>query len=356
MVAVVGISESSRSDLVSTLDRLGTNLLTVTGGQGFFGAGTGIPQEARLRISRIGAVQEAAGTASVSAKVYRTDLIADTLSGGITVVAADPNLADALGARTSSGRFLDKTTSRYPTTVLGAVAAERLGIARADGTQQIWLGDRWFSVVGILTPVELAPDLDTAAIIGTVAAQDLFDAAAQPTTLYIRTTPDAIDAVTGVLPATVSPEAPEEVQVSQPSDALAARAAVDQSLAALLVGLGAVALLVGGIGIANVMVIAVLERRQEIGLRRALGAHRRHVALQFLTESLILAALGGVVGVLIGLAVTIGYSWTRGWDPTLPLRYLVAAVVAAILIGAIAGLYPSMRAARLAPTEALRST
>ena len=164
-----------------------------------------------------------------------------------------------------------------------------------------------------------------------------------------------IDDVASVLPGTVSPEFPEEVQVSRPSDALEARAAVNDAFTALFVGLGAVALLVGGVGIANVMVISVLERRSEIGLRRALGATRRHIWSQFLTESVVLGALGGLAGVLLGVLVTVGYASTRGWEAAVPPYALVGGFAAAVLIGAVAGLYPALRAARLTPTEALRT-
>ncbi len=355
MVAVVGISESSRSDLVATLDRLGTNLLTVSAGQGLFDAGSGLTADARPMIGRIGAVEQVASVTAVDANVYRTDLVPEEESGGISVVAADVNLLATLGASVQSGRFLDAATAAYPATVLGAIAAARLGIARADGTQRVWLGDEWFVVVGILAPVELAGDLDRAAVVGLPMAQARLGADDQPSTLYVRARPAQIDAVADVLPATARPDAPEEVEVARPSDALEARAAVDESLAALLVGLGAVALLVGGVGIANVMVIAVLERRQEIGLRRALGARRVHITGQFLCESLLLAGLGGLVGVSLGALVTAAYAWSRGWSAALPVPYLVAALVAALVIGAIAGLYPALRAARLAPTEALRS-
>ena len=267
--------------------------------------------------------------------------------------SADPDLLETLGGQMAAGEFLDEASSDYPVVVLGSVAAERLGIARTGVL--VWLGNRWFTVGGILQPLELAPDLDRSALIGQEVAESLFDASSSPTMIHVRTSPDTIEDVASVLPASVSREYPEEVEVSRPSDALEARAAVNDAFTALFVGLGAVALLVGGVGIANVMVISVLERRSEIGLRRALGATRRHILAQFLTESIVLGALGGLAGVVLGALITVGYASTRGWEATVPAYALAGGLTAAILIGAVAGLYPALRAARLTPTEALRT-
>jgi putative ABC transport system permease protein len=158
------------------------------------------------------------------------------------------------------------------------------------------------------------------------------------------------------MPTTVNPEHPEEVEVSRPSDALAARDAADRALTGLLLGLGAVALLVGGVGVANTMVISVLERRNEIGLRRALGATRGQVRLQFLAESLLLSALGGVAGVLVGSLVTAVYAATRDWPTSIPPLAIVGGIGATLVVGTAAGAYPAARAARLTPTAALATT
>ena len=355
MVGVLGLSESSKSDLLAQLDRLGTNLLTVQAGTGI-GIGSGeLPTEAAGMISRIGPVETTSTISTVDAAVYKTDFIPAGQTGGISVQAVDVNLLDTLAGSVADGRFLDEATSEYPATVLGSVAASRLGIRDVTGTQQVWLGDQWFTVIGVLDQFELNPDLDRAALVGFDAAADYLDHDNVPTSILVRANPDFIDDVTGVLAATANPQNPEEVEVARPSDALEAKEAADDAFTALFLGLGAVALLVGGVGIANVMVISVLERRGEIGLRRALGATKRHVAVQFLGEALLLSAVGGLGGVALGWAVTGVYANLRGWGVLVPPLAMVGGFAAALIIGAVAGLYPAIRASRLSPTEALRS-
>jgi putative ABC transport system permease protein len=356
MVGVLGLSESSKSELLAQLDRLGTNLLTVEAGTGI-GIGSGeLPEEAAGMIAQIGPVETTTVVSAVAdAKVYRTDYIPEGQTGGISVQAVDLTLLDTLAGSVGQGQWLDAATGAYPTTVLGSVAAERLGVNEVTGTEQVWLGGQWFTVIGILDEFELAPDLDRAAMIGMDAASDFLDNGGVPTRILVRVDPDQIDAVMGVMAATANPENPEEVEVSRPTDALEAKEAADDALTALFLGLGAVALLVGGVGIANVMVISVLERRSEIGLRRALGATKRHVASQFLGEALLLSGIGGVGGVLLGVGVTTGYAALRGWSALIPPVAIAGGIVAALVIGAIAGLYPAIRAAKMSPTEALRT-
>jgi putative ABC transport system permease protein len=355
MVAVLGISESSRAELLSSLDRLGTNLLTIQAGSGFgLGSGGGLPTTAEAMLGRIEPVEGVSSVTVVDASVRRTDLVPATRTGGITVQATDPGLIDTLRASLADGEWLDETRAELPVVVLGSVSAQRLGLSEVSDHAMIWIGDRWFSVIGILQPVELAPDLDRAVLIGEGIAEAEFDTTSNPGTIYLRTDPDVIDDVRNVVPATANPAEPDTVEVSRPSDALEAKAAASNAFTSLFLGLGAVALLVGGVGIANVMVIAVLERRSEIGLRRALGATRRHVSVQFLTEALLLSGTGGVVGAALGAAVTAGYSMLRGWDIRVPFLGLGAAILSSLIIGALAGLYPARRAARLSPTDALR--
>jgi putative ABC transport system permease protein len=355
MVAVLAISESSKADLLSALDRLGTNLLTVAPGQSIFGADAVLPDSAQRMVGRVGPVETTASTGAVDAAVYRSELIPDVETNGISTLAADPPLPDTVGATLSDGAFLDEATSEYPAVVLGSTAARRLGIGRAGGGVQVVVGGVRFTVLGILDPVELAPALDSAAIVGFPAAARYLDDEGDVSTLYVRSDPDHVEDVSGVLARTANPEHPEEVDVSRPSDAIEARAAARSAFTSLLLGLGAVALLVGGVGIANVMVISVIERRSEIGLRRSLGATQRHIGIQFVAESLLLSAAGGVAGVALGALVAGVYASSRGWEVVLPPSVLAGGVVVALVVGAIAGLYPALRAARLAPVDALRS-
>jgi putative ABC transport system permease protein len=353
MISVVGISASSTEQLDRQLDALGTNLLRVSPGQTLFGADSHLPDEAIPMIDRIGPVTSVTATGVVDANVYRNDQIPETHSGGIAVLAAATSLPDTVGARLAAGVWLNDATAQYPAVVLGPDAADRLGALVGE---QVWLGGQWFTVVGVLQPTPLAPELDNAALVGWPVAQSELGFDGYATTVYTRTAKAQVEAVQGVLAATANPAAPNEVEVSRPSDALAAQQAVDTTLTGLLVGLGAVALLVGGVGVANTMVISVLERRGEIGLRRSLGATRGQIRDQFLTESLLLSALGGVGGVVLGIAVTVGYAAYQGWPALVPAWAMAGGVGATLVIGGLAGLYPAIRAARLSPTEALATT
>jgi putative ABC transport system permease protein len=356
MVAVVGVSASSQANLLATIDRLGTNLLTVAPGTTFFGANEVLPDTALASVKHIAAVQRDSAVYQVSgATVRRTPYVPSEQTGGIGVDATDPGLLAAVGTQLASGNFLGAANQNFPTVVLGAQAASTLQIQNATGHLQVFLGGTWFEVIGILKPVLLDANLDTTAFIGLPVAERLFRTQPNPTELYVRANVGQVTQVSNLLAPTADPQNPDGVQVSRPSNALEARAAAQGQFTTLLLGLGAVALLVGAIGIANIMVISVLERRGEIGLRRALGATRRHISSQFLAESALLAALGGIAGLLMGAAATLIYSAARNQPFVVPLYALIAAPAAGLVIGAVAGLYPAGKAARLSPTEALRA-
>jgi putative ABC transport system permease protein len=358
-VAVLGISASSRANLLAQLGAEG-NLVTVSAGQDFDGSPAPLPLTAEPMIARIPPVESVTAIGYVpGATVLRTAAVPAIDSGGISVYAAQPGLLGTLGAGNeqgvAAGTFLNAATARYPAVVLGAVAAQTLGIAQVGPATQVYVDGRYFAVIGILRPVPLVPALDEAALVGFPVADDLLGLDGSPTQIYLRAAPDQVQPVVSVLPFTANPAQPEGVQVSLPSSILAARAAARTAYAGLFLGLGAVAVLVGGVGIANIMVIAVLERRAEIGLRRALGATRRRVGLQFLTESVLLSALGGAAGVLAGAAATAGYALASGQPTVVPAVSVGLGLGIAIGTGALAGVYPATRAARLAPAEALRA-
>ena len=357
LVAVVGLSSSSKEAINQQLDSLGTNLLTVTAGQSIFGEESQLPLEAEAMVTRIGPVTDVSATGAVDVGVYRNREIDDRETNGIAVLAARTDLLDVLRGEMAAGSWLNEATAQQPTVVLGSKTAERLGLTTTDVTGEVAVvvGDDLFTVIGIMAPNPLVDSLDTAALVGwPVAEQELaFDG--HPTSIYERSDESQVEAVGAVLPATANPENPEEVDVSRPSDALAAKAATDSTLTGLLLGLGAVSLLVGGVGVANTMVIAVLERRQEIGLRRALGATRRQIMSQFIGESVLLSMVGGLAGVAIGCVVVAGYALSQGWPISIPLWAIAAGLGSTVLVGVIAGLFPASRAAKVDPAQALTS-
>ena len=356
IVAVLGISGSTQANLLSEIDALGTNLLTAAPGQQVLGGSGQLYPGAVTKIAHLSGVQSAAGVYQVpNTAPLRTKYVSSLQTGGLGVEAADPTLLDALRSPLASGTFLSPATSNYPGVVLGSTAAHQLGLSSLADHPLLYIQGQWFAVIGILKPLPLAPELNPQVLIGLPVAERIFGTLNAATTIYVRANTNAVTSVRGLLAVSANPEHPENVQVSRPSDALSARAAAQGSYDTLLLGLGLVALLVGGVGIANVMVISVLERRGEIGLRRALGATRPDIAGQFLTESLLLSVLGGLAGAAIGVAVTAGYAAIKALPTTLSATALGGGIGAALTIGAVAGIYPALRASRLAPTEALRA-
>jgi putative ABC transport system permease protein len=354
MVVVVGIPASSQRALDHQLSALGTNLLQASA---TFDPVTQklapVPEDAAAMAARIGPVQQTSAVANTHAKVRRSDRIPPEQSSGLTVLATQTDLLPVIGARLASGRFL---TQGLPVVVLGDKAATRLGITevrRGEPAPTVWLGNRWFTVVGVLAPVPLAPDIERAVLVGWSAARTWLHFDGHPTVVYARAQEPQLEAVRSVLAATVFPENPARIEVSRPSDALAAKRIAESTFSSLFLGLAGVALLVGGVGVANTMVISVLERKREIGLRRALGATKGQVRVQFFTESVVLCLLGGLTGVGLGVLGASGYAAARDWPATIPPVAALGGVASALVIGVLAGLYPAVRAARLTPTEAL---
>jgi putative ABC transport system permease protein len=353
IVAVLGLSASSQAGLLAEIDQLGTNLLVVTNGQTFFGQTAELPKAAPRMISRIGPVTDVQYTGATGANAYRSPLIPSINTNALTVQASSLRLPGAVGTSVAQGRYLNAATAREPVAVLGAAAAERLGIDRIFPGERIWVGNQWFYVAGILKHSVLAPEIDSSVLVGFPAAERYLGFDGHPSTIYVCSRTDQVDAVHSVLAATANPEASNQVEVSRPSDALVARAKAKSALNSLFLGLGAVSLLVGAIGVANIMLISVLERRSEIGLRRALGASKGHIRTQFLAQAMFLALLGGAIGVAAGAVATAIYAATKGWAVVLPALAWGGGFGAALLIGAVAGLLPALRAARMSPTEAL---
>jgi putative ABC transport system permease protein len=355
IVAVLGLSSSSQAGLLAEIDRLGTNLLTVANGQTLAGETASLPLRAPGMIARIGPVIDVEQVGATDANVYRTPLIPSVNTNGLSVLAASLGLPATAGTTVANGRYLNAATARLPVAVLGANAARRLGLSRIHPRTRVWLGGQWFYVSGILNPAPLAREIDNAVLVGFPAAERYLGFDGHPTIVYVRTQTSQVAAVQSVLAATANPQAPNEVQVSQPSDALTARAAAESALNSLFLGLGAVSLLVGAVGVGNIMLIGVLERRSEIGLRRALGATKGQIRGQFLSEAILLSLLGGAVGVTAGALATVVYASTKDWTVVIPTIAWTGGLGAAILIGAAAGLLPAIRAARMSPTDALRT-
>jgi putative ABC transport system permease protein len=354
IVAVLGLSASSQAGLLNEINQLGTNLLTVSNGQSFTGGTAELPTTAPAMVARIGGVQQVQTTGAVNgAKAYRNPLIPSANTNGLTVQAASLDLLSVVATGIAQGHYLNAATAQEPVAVLGAVAAQRLGIDRLYPGERIWAGGQWLYVAGILRPAVLVSAIDTSVLVGYAAAERYMGFDGHPSAIYLRAQNERVNAVDDLLAASANPENPYQVNVSQPSSALVAEADARSALNGLFLGLGAVALLVGAVGVANIMIISVLERRSEIGLRRALGATRGHIRIQFLSEAVLLGLLGGTVGVVLGAASTAAYAYTKRWDTVIPTAAWAGGFAASLFIGAVAGLMPALRAARLSPTQAL---
>jgi putative ABC transport system permease protein len=360
IVAVLGLSSSSAAGLNAEIARLGTNLLTVQNGQTLTGGTAELPGAAAGMIARLPGVTAVQDTGQVSGvSAYKSPLIPRIETNALSLQATTLSLPTVAGTSLAQGRFLNAATAREPVAVLGATTAQLLGIDRILPGLRIWItrggGGQWFYVTGILRPAAYAPGIDSAVLVGFPAAQMYLGFDGHPSQIYVRTidTQAATTRADSLLGDQANPEDPGQVTVSQPSDALTAQAKTKAAFNTLFLGLGAVALLVGAIGVANIMVISVLERCSEIGLRRALGATKGHIRTQFLAEAILLALIGGAAGVGSGAAATAIYARHKGWATIVPPQAWAGGIAAALLIGALAGLLPAIRAARLSPTQAL---
>ena len=354
LALVTGIPASGQADLDRRLTALGTDVLVAQASSATDDPPQ-LPTDAAAMVRRIGPVKAASAVANLSARVLRTDLAEPNQTVGIVALAATPDLVDVVRGKVASGTFL--SPAGLPTVVLGSSAAEWLGITHVDPTRpvRVLVGSTWLTVVGVLAPTPLAPELDQAALVDWSTAKASLGLDGHPTVVYLRAEESQVEAVAGVLPATLEPELAGMISVSRPSDALAAKRATQGTFSALFLGLAAVALVVGGIGVANTMIVSVMERRREIGMRQALGATRLDIRLQFVTEAIALSTLGGAAGLLLGCLGTAAFAAAQGWPPVIPVAAMAGGFVGAMAIGALAGLYPAMLAARLSPTEALRT-
>lgn len=354
IVAVSGIAASGSADLLSTLESLGTNLVKASPQAGFFGTQEELPEGVIGMVERIGPVEEVTSTTQTDLLVRRSNFISEFEGGGISTIVTSSELLNVIGGNLLEGRFITDGLSNLPVTVLGSVTAKRLGITNLSQPSKILIDDEWFGVIGIIEELKIHPDLDRSVFIGYGAAKKLFDINEEPTTIYLRANPSFIEDVVEVIAPSMNPENPDQVEVSRPSDALEAQQAVEASFTNLLLGLGSVALLVGGVAIANVMVMSVLERRMEIGVRRSIGATRREIRYQFLLESIVLSGIGGLVGVMLGSLITLAYTNYTNIVFSIPVWQILGAVVLALLIGAISGVYPAIKASKIQPAEAVR--
>ena len=356
IVAVLGLSASSQAGLLAEISRLGTNLLTVSNGQSLTGGTAELPTTSPGMIGRISGVQQVQSTGTVDgASAYRNPYIPSVESNGLTVQAASVSLLGVVATKVAQGDYLNAATAQGPVAVLGAAAAQLLGIDHIYPGERLWVGGQWFYLAGILKTAVLASNIDTSVLVGYRAAEKYLGFDGHPSTIYLRAQTDRVNGVDNLLAGTANPESPNEVNVSQPSSALVAQADAKSALNGLFLGLGAVALLVGAVGVANIMIISVLERRSEIGLRRALGATRGHIRTQFLSEAILLGLLGGAVGVTLGAAATAVYAHTKHWATVIPSEAWAGGLAASIIIGGVVGLIPALRAARISPTQALWS-
>lgn len=357
LTAITGIAASNQAELLAELDSLGANMLVVEPGYGPDNKPVPLPDTSPGMIGRVDGVEEVGVLEKVpeGTGVYRNDLIPESQGNGLTAYAASPDFLSSVEGSVAQGSWFDEANRSLPVTVLGASAAARMGVT-APGVR-VWIGEQWYTVIGILDAAGLAESIDASAFLGDRWAAEHVSGKDDDTiaSIYVRMADGKTSEAVREAVARAANPSSEYVQVSGLGDLAGARETANDSLSGLAVGLAAIALLVGGIGIANTMVVAVLERRGEIGLRRALGARSGQIAGQFVAEAIVLGGLGGLAGVLLGGIGVFIYAAIQSQVATIPVAVLVGGPIVALAVGVIAGLYPAVSAARLSPTAALRT-
>jgi len=239
--------------------------------------------------------------------------------------------------------------------VLGERAAEALGINRVDSQPSIFIGETPYTVIGIIRGVERRSDLLDSVILplGTARADFGVKAAAE---LHVQIAVGAGALVARQAPIAIAPNAPENFTVTSPSTKSELRDNIQSDINVVFLILGGIALLAGGLGIANVTMLSVMERIGEIGLRRALGATRRDIARQFMIESVVIGLLGGLIGSALGVFAVVIVSVIQGWTPILDPWLAIGSALLGAVVGLAAGVFPARRASNIEPITALRGS
>ena len=357
MVSAVGLTESAKGALQAQLSQLGTNLIIAQAGGSFGSQTPTFPSDAVQRVENVSTVTGASATTNLSGVIALPIKGASTYYQAfpVPVRAADTNLPTVLGVPMISGRWLDGADTQLHTqsVVLGEGIAQQYGYLPGE-TRTIALNGTNFGVVGVLAPVPLDPQLDNAAFVTQWSAKNIFHTNGQPNQIYVRSIPGSTQATAAAIPTAINLGGPTQTSTQIPSDVLQAAAQADKTLQQVALLAGLLALTVGGIGIANVMSISVIQRSPEIGIRRAVGHSRSKIGFQFLLESLFVGVLGGFLGAILGIGIVYAVSAVAGWVTVIDYAQIPIWMGLALIVSITAGLYPSIKAARLEPLETLR--